>query len=80
METNKAKEALASLVTNGDYRSQTARLRAIFPQVEETLKAGVSRAKVLEALIVQGFSMEMKSFESALYRIRKEIKAGKEVK
>lgn len=53
-------------------RSETARLRAVFENVEATLKAGVSRNTVLTTLREHGFSMTAASFKSALQRIRKE--------
>lgn len=62
--------ALRKLATS-DNRSETARLRDIVGDVEAALAAGVSRSAILDALNSQGFTMTLKSFESALYRIRK---------
>jgi len=59
-------------------KSETARLREILDDVEATLNAGVSQLKVLEALHAQGFTMTAKSFESALYRLRKQRNKDKE--
>jgi len=64
-------EALRALATSDDRRSETARLRDVFDEVEGALKAGVSRAAILETLHQQGFTMTPKSFESALYRLRR---------
>ncbi len=72
METNSVAEVLRALAKGDKARSETARLRDIFGEVEAALNAGVSRAAVLEALHGQGFTMTPKSFESALYRIRKQ--------
>lgn len=67
-------DALRALATDDSARSETARLRDIIDDIEATLSAGVSRAAVLKTLHDQGFTMTAKSFESALYRIRKQQK------
>ena len=71
MQKDSVADVLRSLATGDKSRSETARLRDVFPEVETALNAGVSRAAILEALHGQGFTMTLKSFESALYRIRK---------
>ena len=71
MTNNSVADVLRALATGDKSRSETARLRDIVDEVEAALAAGVSRAAVLEALNDQGFTMTLKSFESALYRIRK---------
>ena len=63
-------ESLKALASSR-ARSETARLRDIFNEIETALSAGVSRAAVFNTLLEQGFKMTFKSFESALYRIRK---------
>ena len=73
MEKEKLLATLKSLAT-GNARSETARLRDVFEHVEGALKSGVSRSAVLEALHQQGFSMKLRSFESAMYRIRKKVR------
>lgn len=65
-------EALRALATDDTARSETARLRDIIDDIEAALSAGVSRAAILKTLHDQGFTMTPKSFESALYRIRKQ--------
>lgn len=72
MQTNSVADVLRALATGDKARSETARLRDVVDEVEAALAAGVSRAAVLEALHGQGFTMTLKSFESALYRIRKQ--------
>lgn len=74
MEKNSVAEALNALATSNENRSQTARLRDVFDEVENALKAGVRREIVLQSLNDNGLSMNMKSFESAIYRLRKERK------
>lgn len=71
MTKDSVADVLRALATGDKSRSETARLRDIVDEVEAALAAGVSRAAVLEALNAQGFTMTLKSFESALYRIRK---------
>lgn len=71
MNTKNVSEALLSLA-NSSNRSDTARLRDVFDAVESALGAGVSRAAVLAELQKQGLAMTPKSFEGAVYRIRKE--------
>lgn len=72
MEKNNVADVLRALATGNKARSEIAHLRDIFDEVEGALKTGVRRAAVLEALHGQGFTMSLKSFESALYRIRKQ--------
>lgn len=71
MTKDSVADVLRALATGDKSRSETARLRDIVDEVEAALAAGVSRAAVLQALNDQGFTMTLKSFESALYRIRK---------
>lgn len=71
MSKDSVVEALRALATSDDRRSETARLRDVFDEVEDALQAGVSRTAILETLHGQGFTMTAKSFESALYRLRR---------
>jgi len=76
MQKNSVIDALRALATGEKARSETARLRDVFNDVEAALSAGVSRAAILETLHSQGFTMTLKSFESAIYRIRQREKKG----
>ena len=69
--TSDLKKQLIDLKNDPNSKSETARLRQIFAEVEGALSAGVSREKIVEVLQQQGFSMGLKSFDSALYRIRR---------
>ncbi|CAH2813089.1 MAG: hypothetical protein CBARDMAM_7403 [uncultured Caballeronia sp.] len=69
-------DVLRELAKGDKSRLETARLRDVIDEVEAALAAGVSRSAVLEALHGQGFTMTLKSFESALYRIRKQRGQG----
>jgi len=55
-------------------KSQTARLREVLDDVEAALTAGASHAAVLATLHAQGFTFTLRSFESTLGRLRKELK------
>lgn len=69
--------ALRSLAQGSADRTNMARLRDVFSEIEETIGAGVSVAKVHETLLDQGFKMKFSAFQSSLYRLRKERAAGK---
>jgi hypothetical protein len=78
MDRSKIEEKLHELATSSTGRSETDRLRDVFPSVEKAFAAGVGRKAVLETLHADGFTMSMKMFDKALYRIRKETKAKRE--
>lgn len=71
MEKKSISEVLLSLASGEKGRSEIARLRDVFGSVETALSAGVSRVAVLKALHGQGFTMTLKTFDNAIYRIRK---------
>lgn len=64
-------KAIRALVKS-DAKSETARLRDVLGDVEKALASGVSRGAILETLHTKGFTLSLKGFESALYRLRKE--------
>ena len=68
---SRALRKLAVEATEGP-RSETSQLREILDDVEHALNAGASHAEVLRTLHEHGFTMTKKSFESTLYRLRKE--------
>ena len=72
MEKSSVADVLRALATDDRSRSETARLRDVVDEVEAALSAGVKRQTVLDALNSRGFNMTLRSFESALYRIRKQ--------
>ena len=72
MTKDEVSTRLRALATDDKRRSETARLRDVFDDVEATLNAGVTQADVLAELHALGFTMTMASFKSALQRIRKE--------
>lgn len=72
MAENEVTARLRALASDDNRRSETARLRDVFDDVEMTLSKGVSQFDVLAELHKLGFTMTMASFKSALQRIRKE--------
>lgn len=77
MTSSDLSQALEQLATSDSGRSETARLRDVFDQVERALDAGVSRQAILEALHAKGFTMTLRGFETALYRIRRKRAQGR---
>jgi hypothetical protein len=72
MGLSTAEEALLALAADDRNRSKIGRLRGIYAVIEETQRAGVSNSKIVETLNAQGFDLSLKTFETMLYRIRKE--------
>lgn len=72
MDKIDASARLRALATGDKLRTDTARLRDVFDDVEAALNAGVSRVNVLAELQNLGYTMTLASFKSALQRIRKE--------
>jgi hypothetical protein len=74
MEKLSPTDALRALAKNSVNRSKIGRLRELILEIEAAQRAGVSITEILETLIAQGLDFkEKKSFESTLYRIRKEM-------
>lgn len=76
MTTTDISARLRALASDNKNRPETARLRDVFNDVEQALKAGVKQSVVLAELHKSGFTMTMASFKSALQRIRKERAEG----
>jgi len=76
MAENGMADVLRKLATGTANRPDTARLRDIFDEVEAALSAGVTHAAIHEALQTGGFKLTLKSFQSALYRLREERQKG----
>jgi len=71
MSKQSLSETLQKMAADHVDRSETDRLRDVFADVEKALKSGVSRKSVLGALHQDGFTMSLKMFDKALYRIRR---------
>ncbi len=75
---NDAIKALEKLAEGNDGKSQTSKLLGVIDQIEAALAAGVRRATVLETLrATLGITMNLNSFQTCLYRIRKRRRQGK---
>ncbi len=62
---------VGELHNHAHERSQTARLNAYFPVIEQALNNGLSLASILRELQAEGFTFRITGLKSALYRIRK---------
>lgn len=78
MTKTSTSDALKALASGTDARSETAKLRDVFDDVENALKAGVKRQAVLETLKDAGINLTLKGFDTALHRIRKQRKKAQE--
>lgn len=66
------KNTLQSLAQASEQRSKMGRLREALTDIEAAKKAGVSNAKIVEALNAEhGLNLTVKTFETMLYRLRK---------
>jgi len=65
-------DALQVLAKDRENCSNTAKMRTILPEIESTLKAGVSLAQIHKTLRQYGYTFSFRGFQSALYRIRRE--------
>ncbi len=75
MDNDRVASALRDL-GNSESRTEAARLREVFPHIEAALAAGVSRNAILDTLHGQGFKMNLKTFDNAIYRLRKKAASG----
>lgn len=65
-------DALRALASGSANRSKIGRLRELLSEIEASQRAGVSNRKIVETLNAHGFEVTLKSFETMLYRLRKE--------
>ena len=72
MSKSKITEVMQTLSQGSANRSAIARIREIFDDIEVALKAGVKREAIWEALQNEGYKMPLKTFESAINRIKNE--------
>lgn len=73
METASIAEALRALASDSKKRSKIGRLRELYPDIEIAQKAGVSNSAIVETLKTQGLDLTLKTFETMLYRLRKDL-------
>ena len=74
MSKESISESLRALIKNDEVRSEAARLREVFDDVEAAMAAGVKVTVILDTLHQKGFSMSLTVFRSAIQRIRNERK------
>lgn len=72
MDKETIKQKLNALSTGSTSRSQTARLRDIYDEVNLAIKSGVKLTAIIEMLNQNGFNLTRDGFKSAIKRIRKE--------
>lgn len=81
MEKTTLKETLRNLAQDGANRTKIGRLREAFEDIRAAQLAGVSNAKIVDALNAEhGLGLSLKTFETMLYRLRKEASATSERK
>jgi len=67
-------EALRELTSETKNQTKMGRLRGLFDEIEKAKEAGVSNAKIVETLNAQGLDINLKTFESMMYKIRQSRK------
>jgi len=72
MEKNRA-NAILALASDPANLSVMAQIRAIYPEIMQAKKAGVSNKKLVATLNEQGIEIDLKGFVNTLYRLKKEI-------
>lgn len=76
MEKPTLKDTLRALAQDSSRRTKIGRLREVFPDIEAAQAAGVSNAKIVEALNAEhGLGLTLKTFETMLYRLRRQAAA-----
>lgn len=63
---------LHALQADDAKRSNAARLRDVFPEVERTLASGVTRMEVIKALKENNIVFTLNGFDSTMARIRRQ--------
>jgi hypothetical protein len=67
-------EALRELTSEPKNQTKMGRLRGLFDEIEKAKEAGVSNIKIVETLNAQGLDINLKTFESMMYKIRQSRK------
>lgn len=74
MNKKSDREALRELISEPKNQSKMGRLRGLFDEIETAKAAGIKNSKILETLNAQGLDLNLNTFETMLYNIRKERK------
>ena len=72
MDIEKIIKALNMLSSNAKERTKISQIREIFDYIESTLASGISRKKVFEELVKNGYEINFNSFQNCIKIIRKE--------
>lgn len=72
MDKHAIANQLNALQADDAKRSNAARLRDIYPDVEKTLASGVTRMEVIKALKANNIVFTLNGFDSTMARIRKQ--------
>jgi hypothetical protein len=74
-DTKDAASALDALVKDkSTARSRSGVLRELLPQIEQAQNAGISHTQILTALNERGLGLNLKSYNTILWRIRHKAK------
>jgi hypothetical protein len=68
------REALRELIADPKNQSKMGRLRGLFDEIEAAKATGIKNSKILATLNAQGLELNLNTFETMLYNIRKERK------
>jgi hypothetical protein len=71
MNVEAVRERFAELARS-EHRSQMARLREVFENVETALAAGVTVSRARDELALLGLDIKLPTFQSMLHRLRAE--------
>src|SRR5437870_1888736 len=61
-------------------RSKAARLRVLMPQIRAKLEEGVQHSDIIRLLNRQGLELTERTYQSYLYRFRKEQRVGRKLR
>lgn len=78
IDTQRAASLLAPEHDTQTRRSESARLAELIEHIEAAFARGISRQDVLSRLHESGFTMSLRTFDKALYRIRKRCNAPRQ--
>lgn len=62
---------MKNLIASIPGKTLAAKLRALMPEIDDRIKAGVQHQEIIDVLNEQGFNVNLNTFRSYLYRYRK---------
>lgn len=72
MDVEADREAIRALVRDQNSRSMIGRIRDLFDDIVIAQKSGISNKKIVQTLNGRGYDLPIRTFESIMYRLRKE--------